>query len=62
MDILREIYLTVCGSSQCVTQEVQQFDHKAQCLVKQELHEQIPTDGQWKTIDYFCKPKDSINA
>ena len=62
MEILWVLYLTVCSSSQCLTQEVQRFENKEQCIDMQEVHKSLPADGNWKSVLYVCRPKDSLNA
>ena len=47
--------LTVCMDSQsCIQQTVQWFDEKNQCFEMKMLHEELPVDGHWKTINYKC--------
>ena len=47
--------LTVCMDSQsCIKQDVQWFEEKYQCVAMKALHEELPIDGDWKTIDYKC--------
>ena len=46
--------LTVCSNLSCGTQTIQWFDEKPQCLEMKLIHENIPTDGNWKSIEYTC--------
>ena len=47
--------LTVCMDSQsCIKQDVQWFEEKYQCVEMKALHEELPIDGDWKTINYKC--------
>jgi len=47
--------LTVClDSHTCVEQSVQWFDEKTQCVEAQAIHEGIPPDGNWKSVNYEC--------
>ncbi len=47
--------LTVCMDSQsCINQSVQWFEEKAECIKMQILHEELPIDGDWTTVDYKC--------
>ena len=55
MEIIWSLMLTVCMDSQtCVEQSVQWFEEKNQCIEMQAVHEELPIDGNWKTIDYRC--------
>jgi len=62
MEILWVLYLTVCGTGSCLTQEVQRFENQAVCNYNKVMYERIPQDGKWKSVRYVCRPKDSINA
>lgn len=47
--------LTVCMDSQsCVQQDIQWFEEKFQCVAMKALHEKLPVDGDWKTVNYKC--------
>ena len=55
MEIIWSLMLTVCMDSQsCIQQTVQWFDEKNQCFETKMLHEELPVDGHWKTINYKC--------
>ena len=55
MEIIWSLMLTVCMDSQsCIQQTVQWFDEKNQCFEMKMLHEELPVDGHWKTINYKC--------
>tara|TARA_A100000171_G_C2038770_1_gene99372 strand:- start:336 stop:578 length:243 start_codon:yes stop_codon:yes gene_type:complete len=55
MDIIWSLMLTVCMDSQsCIQQDIQWFEEKFQCVAMKTLHEELPVDGDWKTIDYKC--------
>ena len=41
-------------SQSCVKQDIQWFEEKYQCVAMKALHEELPVDGDWKTIDYKC--------
>ena len=62
MQFIWHILLTVCLDSQCVTQDVQWFDTKQQCVEMKLIHEDIPLDGDWKEVTYKCKPVGSREA
>jgi len=60
MDVIWHILLTVCLGSNCLTQDVQWFDTKEECREMLVQYVAIPPDGDWDTVSYVCKPKDSI--
>jgi len=39
----------------CLTQTIQWFDSEPECLEFKALHESIPPDGDWKTVNYSCQ-------
>jgi hypothetical protein len=54
MEIIWSLLLTVCGESHCVKQTIQWFDERPQCVEMKLLHEDLPQDGNWKTVEYKC--------
>jgi len=56
MEIVWHILLTVCLGSTCIEQDVQHFDTKSACDKMLTLYSEIPTDGDWDTVEYICKP------
>jgi len=55
MEIIWSLMLTVClDSHTCIEQSVQWFDEKTQCVEAQAIHEGIPPDGNWKSVNYKC--------
>ena len=55
MEIIWSLMLTVCMDSQtCVEQTVQWFDEKPQCIEAKLIHENLPQDGGWKSVNYEC--------
>ena len=54
--------LQVCSSFGCQDQMVAEFNTQDNCHIAQWQHEQIPTDGDWKSVEYICIPKGSIGA
>jgi len=54
MEVIWTLLLTVCSTSHCATQAVQRFEEKSQCVEMRLLHEELPQDGGWKTVDYKC--------
>ena len=43
-------------SQSCIKQDVQWFEEKYQCVEMKALHEELPIDGDWKSVEYVCKP------
>ena len=54
MEVIWTLLLTVCSTSHCATQTVQWFEEKLQCVEMKLLHEELPQDGQWKSVNYKC--------
>ena len=54
MEVIWTLLLTVCSTSHCATQTVQWFEEKPQCVEMKLLHEELPQDGQWKSVNYKC--------
>ena len=53
------ILLTVCLDTQmhqCVSQDIQWFESEKQCRIMRKEYEAILNDGDWKHIEYICKP------
>lgn len=62
MEIIWVLILSVCSSEQCISQIVLETTAKDRCMYQKVMHEQLPPDGPWKTIEYKCKPKNSFEA
>jgi len=60
MSVIWHILLTVCSGSTCLEQDVQWFDSEKECQTMLVEYVAIPADGDWDTVTYVCKPKDSI--
>ena len=56
MQTIWHLLLTVCLGSTCVEQDVQWFDEEKQCKELLPVYAGIPTDGDWDTVEYICKP------
>lgn len=56
MEIIWHILLTVCTGSTCLEQDVQWFNTKAECDQMLVEYANIPTDGDWDSVEYICKP------
>jgi hypothetical protein len=53
--IIWSLVLTACADNGiCYNQTIQWFDKKEQCIEFKILHEDIPSDGDWKTVKYKC--------
>ena len=54
--IIWALVLTACTpKGECYNQTIQWFDAEPECLEIKAIHESIPPDGAWKTVDYTCK-------
>ena len=62
MEIIWHILLTVCLGSSCIEQDVQWFETEEECFKMLNIFETIPPDGDWETIQYQCKPLNSIST
>jgi hypothetical protein len=59
MNFIWHILLTVCldtQQTQCKSQDVQWFEKEQECKKMIEVYRAIPTDGDWQTVHYICKP------
>tara|TARA_Y100000114_G_scaffold64773_1_gene59339 strand:+ start:1503 stop:1694 length:192 start_codon:yes stop_codon:yes gene_type:complete len=57
MEIIWSLLLTACFTdTNCKYQDVQWFESKEECIDMKTLHEEIPIDGDWKSVEYVCKP------
>jgi len=61
MEVIWQILLTVCLGSTCLDQDIQHFDTKLECDKTLELYLELPSDGDWDTVEYQCKPINSIS-
>ncbi len=62
MDLIWHILLTVCSGSTCLEQDVQWFDTETECRAMLVSYAEIPADGDWDTVEYICKPVNSLNT
>jgi len=56
MELIWHILLTVCAGSTCIEQDVQWFNTKIECNTMLVQYAEIPSDGDWDTVEYQCKP------
>jgi len=56
MELIWHILLTVCAGSTCIEQDVQWFKTKTECDTMLVQYVEIPSDGDWDTVEYQCKP------
>jgi|TARA_B100001094_G_scaffold321666_1_gene369735 hypothetical protein len=50
------LLLTICMSDgKCVHQNVGLHTSQALCVKSQQMHEELPQDGSWSSINYECK-------
>ena len=50
MEVLWVLYLTVCTNLNCMTQEVQRFENRGNCIDMQMVHEELPIDEFFNKI------------
>ncbi|HUV85321.1 MAG TPA: hypothetical protein VMV86_06385 [Methanosarcinales archaeon] len=53
--MLWSLILTACTATGCVEQTIQWFEVNQECIEFKVLHEELPKDGSWSTIEYECK-------
>jgi len=56
MEFIWHIMLTVCLNGQCMKQDVQWFEEESECRSTLAAYQDAPTDGNWDTVTYECKP------
>ena len=54
MEIIWTLLLTVCLNDKCASQTIAWFEEKPQCIEMKLLHEELPRDGHWKSVNYKC--------
>ena len=53
--IIWALVLNVCfADGQCFNQTIQWFEKEPECLEFKAIHESIPQDGNWKSVEYTC--------
>ena len=55
MEIIWVLVLSVRTTDRCITQTVLETNTKNKCVNEKVLHEELPVDGPWRTIEYNCK-------
>jgi len=61
MDVIWHILLTVCLGSTCLEQDIQWFETKTECNEMLVVYTELLTDGDWDTVEYQCKPINSVS-
>ena len=56
MEIIWHLFLTTCLGSICVEQDIRWFKTNEECNKELVEYIKIPTDGDWDSIEYICKP------
>ena len=56
------ILLTICAGSTCVSQDVQWFEDREKCETMLVQYAEIPSDGEWDSVEYICKPVGSTGT
>lgn len=54
MEVIWALMLTVCDTKSCGTQTIQWFESPKECIYMKTIHEDIPQDGHWKSVKYYC--------
>ena len=54
MEIVWALMLMVCDTGKCMTQNIDTHENIKQCEAHKLEHELIPSDGQWKSVTFFC--------
>ncbi len=62
MQVIWHLLLTVCSGTDCLEQDVQWFESKKSCEIMRIQYEEIPVDGDWDTVNYVCKPINSVGT
>tara|TARA_B100000073_G_C23576129_1_gene510245 strand:+ start:351 stop:542 length:192 start_codon:yes stop_codon:yes gene_type:complete len=62
IEIVWVLILSVCTSSQCITQEVLQTPDHDQCISQKIIHEDLPQDGDWNSVKFECKLKNGVTT
>jgi hypothetical protein len=62
MEIIWVLILSVCTTDHCITQTVLETTAQDKCLNEKVLHEQLPSDGDWKTVEYKCEILNSVET
>ena len=57
IEIVWVLVLSVCTSSQCLSQEVIETVDQDRCISEKLMYEKLPQDGNWNTVKYECKIK-----
>jgi len=60
--IIWHLLLTVCAGSTCLSQDIQHFEDRTACETMLVRFQDIPPDGDWDSVEYICKPKDSYSV
>ena len=65
MELFWAVYLQVCTGSTCLSQEVQRFDPpqaQVKCTEMLQAYVKVPSDGEWDSIEWVCKPLGSTGT
>ncbi|OUW57548.1 MAG: hypothetical protein CBD57_04555 [Candidatus Pelagibacter sp. TMED197] len=50
------LLLTVCmNDGKCHYQNVGLYDSREMCIASKNMHEELPIDGLWTSVNYECK-------
>ena len=62
MEIIWGLLLTICTGSVCLSQDIEQFNSRDKCEIMLVQHIELPSDGDWDSVEYICKPIGSLGA
>ena len=54
MEVIWSLMLTVCSQDTWATQTIPWFEEKPKGGEMRTLHEELPIDGDWKSVTYKC--------
>jgi len=62
MEIIWVLILSVCNTDHCITQTISETTTQVKCINEKILHEELPEDGGWKTVEYKCELLNNVEA
>jgi hypothetical protein len=63
MEVIWVLLLSVCTADfKCLSQTVDEFNTKEQCMISLEQHESLPKDGLFRVVKFKCQPKGAIDV
>tara|TARA_B100001057_G_scaffold152174_1_gene152204 strand:- start:957 stop:1145 length:189 start_codon:yes stop_codon:yes gene_type:complete len=62
MEIIWVLILSVCNTDYCITQTISENTTQSKCINEKILHEELPSEGSWKSIEYRCELLNSVEV